>query len=289
MKQKAKNFTVLFLCLFLLPSAYAGSSVWKISNGDKHLYLGGTIHVLGASDYPLPDEFERAFNAADKLVLETNIGEFQNPEFQNTLLRMVSYPNGQTLQQKLSAETYRALKEYSDNRGMPVENLLGFKPGMVLTTLTMLELQRLGIAAMGVDQHYYQRGIANGKSIAQLEAVEEQLRFIAEMGIGQEDVFIAYMLRDLQDLPGLFKLMKDAWRSGNRAVFDKEILEPWEEEFSGIYDLLLAKRNKTWLPKIEAMLKTKDVELVLVGVLHLAGQDGLLRMLADKGYRIEQL
>jgi hypothetical protein len=288
-KQEVKKIALVFFILSLLPSAYAKSSVWKISDGDKHLYIGGTIHVLGASDYPLPDEFERAFEQAGKLILETDIGGMQNPELQTAFVRMMTYPHGQNLRQKLSAETYRLLEQYLVKRGIPVVNLINYKPGMILTSLVMIELQRMGITGAGVDMHYHSRVLKNKTPLGQLETIEEQLQFIAGMGIGQEDAFIAYTLQDLQELPELFKLMKNAWRSGDSVMFEKEILVPWEKEFSGIYDLLLVKRNNAWMPKIEAMLKTKDVELVLVGVLHLAGKDGLLKKFAAKGYRVEQL
>jgi uncharacterized protein YbaP (TraB family) len=52
-------------------SLYAETSVWKISNGDNVLYIGGTVHVLRASDYPLPDAFDTAFEKSDIMVFET--------------------------------------------------------------------------------------------------------------------------------------------------------------------------------------------------------------------------
>ena len=55
-----------------------------------------------------------------------------------------------------------------------------------------------------------------------------------------------------------------------------------------MYKSLIADRNDAWLPKIEAMLKTREVEFVLVGALHLAGDDGLLSQLATRGYKVRQ-
>ena len=55
-----------------------------------------------------------------------------------------------------------------------------------------------------------------------------------------------------------------------------------------MYDELIVKRNNAWMPKIEAMLKTKQVEFILVGALHLAGEDGVLAKLASQGYSIQK-
>ena len=55
------------------------------------------------------------------------------------------------------------------------------------------------------------------------------------------------------------------------------------------YDLLMASRNLDWMPEIEAMFEDADTELVLVGVAHLIGEDGLIQMLENRGYRLNQL
>ncbi|HWS78966.1 MAG TPA: TraB/GumN family protein, partial [Thermomonas sp.] len=57
------------------------------------------------------------------------------------------------------------------------------------------------------------------------------------------------------------------------------------------YRLLDVDRNNAWLPKIEARLKESraDDTLVVVGSLHLLGDDGLVEMLRAKGYAVERV
>jgi uncharacterized protein YbaP (TraB family) len=43
------------------------------------------------------------------------------------------------------------------------------------------------------------------------------------------------------------------------------------------------------MPQIEKMLTTAEIELILVGALHLAGQEGLLNQLEKKGYGVTNL
>jgi uncharacterized protein YbaP (TraB family) len=52
-------------------SLYAETSVWKISNENNVLYIGGTVHILRASDYPLPEAFNTAFEKSEIMVFET--------------------------------------------------------------------------------------------------------------------------------------------------------------------------------------------------------------------------
>lgn len=70
--------TILLIGLLLPQLAYAETSLWRVSKGNNQIYIGGTVHLLGKSDYPLPDEFEQAFREIDLLVLEADLDAFQN-------------------------------------------------------------------------------------------------------------------------------------------------------------------------------------------------------------------
>ncbi len=58
---------IFLLSVFYL---YAETSVWKISKGDAITYLGGTVHILRESDYPLPEAFNEAFEQSSTIVFE---------------------------------------------------------------------------------------------------------------------------------------------------------------------------------------------------------------------------
>jgi uncharacterized protein YbaP (TraB family) len=56
-----------------------------------------------------------------------------------------------------------------------------------------------------------------------------------------------------------------------------------------IYKKLIVKRNRNWLPVIDAYQKTRQTRFVLVGVAHLVGPDGLIEALRKKGYKVDKL
>ena len=279
----------LLILLVCAPLALADSPVWKVTRGDRHLFIGGTVHVLSQADYPLPEAFEAAYQAASVIVFEADIQEMQTPEFQQALLDRVSYPEGQDLTMFLTDDTREHVVAFLNSRQLPMENLVKFKAGMVSVTLTILELQRLGLAGAGVDEFFSQRAANDQKEIGALETAQEQLMFIASMGEGKEDALIAYTLRQIEDLPELMQAMKAAWRAGDNAKMEEVALKPMEKDFPIMTDRFVEDRNDAWLPRIEAMFETEAVELVLVGALHLVGEEGLLEMLKDKGYQIENL
>ena len=277
----------LLLLFFSLP-VYAGTSVWTVEKDGNRLFIGGTVHLLTASDYPLPPAYEKAYDGSVKVVLETNMQKLQSPEFQAIMMRELSYSDGRNLEQVVNQDTYAALEQFFSKRGIPMAGIIGFKPGMVSIMMTMVELQRLGLAGIGVDAYYSTKSINDQKKLGQLETVETQIAFIASMGAGQVDEMLIYTLADIERLPELMNSMKDAWRRGNLAQLKAVGITPFKNEFPDIYQALIVDRNNAWLPKIEAMVKSSEVEFVLVGALHLAGDNGLLSQLVARGYRVRQ-
>jgi len=278
------TFILLGFCL----PAYAASSVWTVEKDGNRVFIGGTIHLLTVSDYPLPAVFEKAYAQSVEVILETDIQKLQSPEFQAIMMRELSYSDGRNLQQVVNHETYRSLESFFSVRGIPMANIVGFKPGMVATMMTMVELQRLGLVGIGVDAFFNGKSIKDAKKLGQLETVESQIAFIANMGLGQEDEILRYSLADIEQLPSLMQSMKQAWRRGNMSRLNEIGITPFKKEFPEVHRALFTNRNNAWMPQIEAMLKTRAVEFVLVGALHLAGDDGLLSQLAARGYKVRQ-
>jgi len=283
-----KKISMLLGFWFLLYNpALAETSVWKISKGNRHLYMGGTVHVLSKADYPLPPSFEKAYHLSHSIVLETDMQKLQDPEFQQHMIAELSYTGGRSLADVLSAETFQKLEDYCTQRGIPLEGIVHFKPGLVSTVLLITELQRLGLVGEGVDDFYYTKAIGDQKKLGKLETAEAQVQFMATMGQGKEDEMIEYALSDIADLSKLMTDLKLAWRTGDMQSLKEIAIQPYFEKFPETFDVLLNQRNTAWVPKIESLLKTAEVEFVLVGVLHFVGEQGLLAQLKARGYKIE--
>ena len=84
---KALTFFLLFA---ITSQALAQSSVWLATKGNNKVYLGGTIHMLRSSDYPLPSEYETAYNAADNLYFEIDIDQMNDPAGQLGMLQRLA-------------------------------------------------------------------------------------------------------------------------------------------------------------------------------------------------------
>lgn len=279
-----KILTALWTLLVLTSVCHAGSPVWKIAGRGSHLYIGGTIHMLAKSDFPLPPAFDRAYSRSDTMVFETDLAATQSPEFAKKMMGQMVYADGRTLKDRISAKTYQALGRFAGARGLALADLDRFRPGLVMVFLTMAEMERLGMAGIGVDEFYHQKAEAEGRPMQFLESPMDQIRFLADIGRGTEDEMITYILKDVGELPRLMGTVKTAWRKGDLKTIFTASLAPLKTDFPDLYHSLMVARNLNWLPLIETMLATPEVEFILVGTAHLAGEQGLISLLAKKGY-----
>ncbi len=166
-----KWFALLLCCLFSV-AVQAQSSVWKISKGNDFILLAGTIHLMTPAQYPLPAEFDSAYQQADVLVLETDLGKLQDGSMAAQLQQHLFYPTGQTLSSKLSKTTLAQLQPLLQKYQLQLGQVDNFKPGMLAAQLTQLALKQRGFSAPGVDQFWFDKAKQDGKSLQFLETVE---------------------------------------------------------------------------------------------------------------------
>lgn len=284
---KLANWCIGFSLLF--SQWVLANPVWQVTKGGETVFIGGTIHVLEASDYPLPAAFSNAYRQADRVFFETDIDALSTQAFVQKFLAATTYKNGQTIDQKLSAETLGKLKAYLATQGIPYDAVKGLKPGLLGVQLSQIEMRKLGISVQGVDDYF--NGIAKGdnKFRGQLETPEDQIAVIAAMGVGHESELIENALKDLQKIRQDFNDIRDAWRSGSREALNDVTVVPFRNALPVEYKSMVVDRNNKWMPQIEAMFRTSEDELVLVGAMHLVGSDGILQQLEQKGYQVTQL
>lgn len=131
---------ILLLSSLLLQSLAAQSSVWKVTDGNNAVYLGGTCHILRPTDFPLPGEFDLAYAQADSLVFEIDPSAVESPEFATRLMAESVYRDGRTLKTVLTEEAYAALAAQGTQSNLPIEILQNTKPGMAVMMITIQEL-----------------------------------------------------------------------------------------------------------------------------------------------------
>jgi uncharacterized protein YbaP (TraB family) len=280
----------LGLLLILAASeARAESSVWVVRTPTSSVYLAGSCHILRASDYPLPPEFEAAYRESGKIVFETPPADMKKPEVEAKLMRMTVYEDGGTVQQHLAPQAYAKVEGFCKARGYPLEQFQSFRPWMLSMTLMVLEMQRLGFQpAEGVDDFFDQKARKDGKAVEGLETVDEQIGFLTLLDKGMDNEQVVHTIAELEQLSVKLSALVNAWKKGDDRGLEELVLQEFKDQ-PKLYKALIVERNQRWLKKIEGYLNQPGREMVIVGVAHLAGRDGLLESLRKGGYNVAKV
>ena len=266
----------------------AGSSVWIISRSGNTLYLGGSIHVLRAEDFPLPAEFDLAFSQSAALVLEADTDQMENEAVLFYLLSQMFLSYNQSLQTLLDADVYAMLLAKVNEYGIPIESISRLKPSIVMTMLSSFQILELGFTQEGIDLHYLQRARNDNRPVHFLESVESQINMLVSMGEGYENDYVRYSLQDMDNTEILLTSIVNDWRSGESASTEITLRE-MKEEWPQIYKAMVTDRHDAWMPIIEEYLDSGTTFFVITGLAHMHVPDGLLRLLEDLGCTVEQL
>ena len=282
-----KALTLSTSLLFTL--GLQAASVWKVSNDQHSLYIGGTIHFLTPNDYPLAKEYDLAFNASEKIIFETDMQAVRSPEFAQKMMKQMMYSDGTTINKVLKPDTYKALAIHLSSREIPMQAFASYKPSLLAISLTVVELQAMGYTSEGVDLFYANKAQAQDKQQGWLETPDQQLAFMANLGGDDPNVMIDYTLKDIKKMPEMLGKLHATWLSGDMQGMADVGITPFKADYPVIYEDLLVTRNNNWLPQIVTMLNDQPIEFILVGALHLSGPDSVLAKLKAKGYKIEKL
>ena len=99
---------------------------WRVSKGHGMAFILGEVRVRERELFPLPDVINEAFDRADLLIgcspTETD------PERKAKELRLLLYPEGMSLLDRLCPETRAELERYCEATGFSVEPSCRVKP-----------------------------------------------------------------------------------------------------------------------------------------------------------------
>ncbi len=265
--------------------------LWKVRYKSGTVFIFGSIHLAKPEFYPLPAVVEESFNSADVLALEADPANDADPELQKRMLLAAFYPNGETLRQHLSKETYDLAAAEMKEIGLPIEQLGRAKPWFLAITFEVLELQRLGYNPQyGIDRYF--AGKARGKKkIVELESFDYQIRLLNGFNDREQELFLLYTIRDLKTVGKDLDPLIDAWRTGDVKAMSSIVMQTVNEspELLPVFEKLYYRRNIEMADKIAGFLKSGDRYFVVVGAAHLAGNHGIIELLKGNGYKVDQM
>jgi uncharacterized protein YbaP (TraB family) len=260
---------------------------WIAKGLHNRVYLLGSVHVLKPTDSDLPPEALHAYAAARALVMEIDLNSVNTAALLGSS-NLEVLPAGQTLETVLGPEVFGQFAAHVRTLGLDPGNFSSFQPWFAAVAMQQAELTQQGFAVdAGVDEQLAQRAAADHKPIIGLETVDQQLGIFAHLSMQQQRRFLLYMLEDADDTIHSADAVVSAWRTGDVQTLER-LLSESSEQYPELFRMLTTDRNRHWLPTILGLLHEQNDYLVIVGALHLVGQDGLVYLLQQAGYQVVQ-
>lgn len=266
--------------------------LWKVSDADNAIYLLGSFHLLRADDYPLSSDIDQAFAASDKVLFEVSPEEMFDPTVGPRFMQRARYQDGRTLSQVLPADLRERLNRVLAKNGRAMSQVDKLEPWFVNLSLVLGVSQSLGFSPqLGLDQYLMRQAAEAGKSTGGLETMDRQLDVMDASPLSEQVTGLREFLDKPDEVPGMLEDLHGAWRNADVAELDKKARLEMKEKTPETYRQVNIERNEAWMPQLQKLLdeSKKGDTLVVVGSVHLLGDDGLIERLRSKGYKVERV
>ena len=305
---KKKNIITALLLMAASVTVNA-QLMFRISgNGlEKPSYILGTIHVLSGDLLDSIPAFLEAENQCQQLFVESDVTDQQyRQERLAAGQQLMTLPDGKTIADVLGEERMAILQErmketfHINLADSAAQKYLYYQPlcfTYMLNMMVQMEVYMKYPAMRNgnmMDVACMKRAKARGWKVGNLDQIKtsEELGKIKETiaPIDEQVDTLMALLNNYderrQEILNKFEGMHNMgnyWSAGDYESFERLVL-PDNEASPAIY----AERNKKWMPIIIEAVKEMPT-LFVFGAGHLTGPEGVVRMLRDAGYTVEQV
>jgi len=295
----------------LLGAPPARPLLWRANKGGKDgptIHFLGSLHIGRADFYPVHKKVAAAYAAADTCVFEIDLVQAKMPWQIGRLLLRGRLGGGKTLQDVVSKKTWTDLQVCAQEVGMPMVMLRSMKPWMCAQLLTAAAVVKAGYnPENGTDLHFFRLALQDKRHIVPLETLGQQLDAIQKALEPLGETVLTETIKELADLDKSFGKLVRCWRQGDVEGLT-ELLKDMELGDEKAYQILLADRNKNWIPILEKTIVTpipppkattegaaKPVPaqptgprrlFVVVGAGHLVGKGSVVELLRKRGWTV---
>lgn len=259
------------------------SLLWKISgNGLKYdSYLFGTIHV--SCDASLDDSTIKALKTTEQLFLEIDM----NKPIEMEMMKYITMKNENKISKLLNSEDFNLVDEFLNKKmKMSLKFFDSYKPFMIAT---MLYPSILECSIQNIERELIiiNKNNNNNKEVFGLETIKEQMEIFDQIPYEiQAEELVKMVKSDLKKDKEEIKKMIAIYKNKDIDAMQQIMDESENKITSENKKILIYDRNNKWIPTIIKIINEKPT-FIAVGAGHLAGNEGIIKLLRRNGYRVE--
>lgn len=255
------------------------SLLWQVSgmNLKEKSYLFGSMHVRDKRAFQLFEKLKPVIDYCEAFATEFDLAD-ADP------IRTAQYstiPDGKTLKDILTTKQYKKLENYlKQELGAPIEMVMRQKPFFISNMVAVATLQNDMDHAL--DEALYRYAQEVGKSMLGLETFDEQLQILEKIDM---DLQVKYLMESIKkgnkQHKTIDRLTKYYIQQNIYKLYKKA-----KKSMEGLEEILINERNHIMVDRF-VVIAEKSTLFAVIGAGHLAGDEGVLKLLKKKGYKVE--
>lgn len=268
----------------------ASPALWQVKKGEGTVYLLGSFHLLPKNYRWFDGIIKRSFDSSEELVMEAKMTPAAMAEIQVMIRANGFFTNEDNLQNHLDDVHYKKMLSHAKKlMGMDEAVARSVKPWLMAIQMSVVSFISSGMdLESGVDKYLERLADQEKKPISGLETPQQSMNALINHPMSVQSAMLADTVDKLDDFRSFVNSYLEAWASGDADRMNKTIIKDMAEQ-PEMYKALLADRNKNWLPAIDRHINSGKTIFIVVGMAHMVGQDGLVRMLESKGYSVKKI
>lgn len=277
----------LLAALLIATPAAAQPPVWIVTDKDSEMVLFGSVHLLPPGLDWRPAALTRALAAADDVWFELPPTPATEAEVTRQALDRGVLPPGQTLSGLLPPADAARLARVAQAYAIDLPSLDRFEPWMAEFILAGAVAAKVGASnAEGVEA---QISAATPPTTIRraFETPAGQLEILDGTPMADQLASLRDSLRELEEDPQAYARLVKVWTAGDAAAIDAQVVQPLKRVAPAVFQRLVQDRNTAWLATLDKRLKGAGRTVVIVGVGHLVGAEGLPQRLRALGYSVK--
>lgn len=252
---------------------------WHASKGNKEYLILGSIHMGVPDMYPMPSKVIEFLDNSDGLITEIKLSDSS----------AINLPKASSLTQTvLTPKEKLSLENINTQLGFPKDLFLTSPAWQTAMTLQISQFAKIGFTSeLGIDQYFTEQAQQKNRAIFGLETMAFQLGLFTEIPqIGP--LLLKDTIANWSQYESLSLCLAKAWSAGDQEYLTKLSTESQTDK--KVTEVFVTKRNHDWANKLDSAQFLADGRyLVVVGALHLVGEQNLISLLNDQGFKTRQL
>ncbi|EPR09582.1 TraB/GumN family protein [Ruminiclostridium papyrosolvens] len=287
---------ILIICLTLASSASTEAlpaennhiSMWKVTNqndaSERNItYLLGSLSITDKSIFPLNSQLEKVYNECSKIIVETDMTKTTQDQTVTALLKY-GLLSKTTIDKVLTKEQYtkadNLIKKYTQNK-KSLSAYKTFMPWVIENLISSLSISNSpNFLQDPVPSYFITKAKKDGKSILEIESPDSQLSRLSSMSYSLQGSLLENTIKVIEKESEAVKNATALWKDGD--------IEGLSELYSFDKATQTTVTQKTY-ECITKYLKSGGKYFAIADISRLTGKSGIINMLREKGYKVEQL